>query len=49
VGKSLNTKDAKYTKDGKSIDFTGFSFVTFVSFVFEKSNPVKTGRTEINY
>ncbi len=28
-----------------SLDFIGFSLVTVVSFVFEKSYPVKNGRT----
>ena len=36
--------DAKYTKGEKSLDFTGFSFVTVVSFVFEKRCHVKNGR-----
>lgn len=34
-----------YTKGKKSLDFIGFSLVTVVSFVFEKSYPVKNGRT----
>jgi len=36
-------KDTKYTKEAKSLDFMGLSFVPFVSFVFEKINPAKNG------
>jgi L-alanine-DL-glutamate epimerase-like enolase superfamily enzyme len=46
TGKSLTTKDTKYTKGEKSLDFVGFPFVTVVSFVFEKWHPVKNGRAE---
>jgi hypothetical protein len=46
TGKSLTTKDTKYTKGEKSLDFVGFSFVTVVSFVFEKWHPVKNGRAD---
>jgi hypothetical protein len=37
----LTTKDTKYTKGEKRLDFVGFSFVTVVSFVFGKSYPIK--------
>ena len=41
MGKSLNTKGTKCTKGGKGFDLMGFSFVTVVSFVFEKWYPFK--------
>jgi hypothetical protein len=47
AGKSLNTKDTKYTKE-KTRDFLGFSFVTVVSFVFKKSCLVKNDRAKIS-
>jgi hypothetical protein len=47
TGKSLTTKDTKYTKGEKSLDFVGFPFVTVVSFVFEKWHPVKNGRAKV--
>jgi hypothetical protein len=43
TGKSLNTKVTKYTKGKKAFAFMVFSFVTVVSFVFEKSFYVKNG------
>jgi len=33
----------------KRLDFMGFSFVTVVSFVFEKSFPVKSGRAVFHH
>jgi hypothetical protein len=33
----------------KSLDFIGSSFVTVVSFVFEKWYPVKNGRADVFY
>jgi len=47
AGKNLTTKDTKYTKGEKSLDLRVFSFVTVVSFVFERSYPVKNGKTTI--
>ena len=47
MGKSLTTKGTKYTKGEKSLAFVGFSFVTVVSFVFEKSYHVKNIRARI--
>ena len=44
TGKSLTTKDTKYTKGKKSPNSFCFSFVTVVSFVFEKRAPVKNSR-----